>query len=139
AASITGRIEDAAGAGIGGATVRVRSPETGVTRVAATDDAGNYRVLLLSIGAQEVTAEKAGFRPAIRSGIHLLVVQEAVVNLRLEVGEFIQQMAVTGDAPLINTTTAPVSGMIGEREIKELPLNGRSFDYLITLNPGAIN
>src|SRR5205814_10385113 len=105
AASITGRIEDAAGAGIGGATVRVRSPETGVTRVAATDDAGNYRVLLLSIGAQEVTAEKAGFRPAIRTGIHLLVGQEAVVNLRLEVGEFVQQMLVSGDAPLINATT----------------------------------
>ena len=139
AASITGRIEDAAGAGIGGATVRVRSPETGVTRVAASDEAGNYRVLLLSIGAQEVTAEKTGFRPAVRTGIRLLVGQEAVVNLRLEVGEFIQQMAVMEETPLINTTTAPVSGMIGEREIKELPLNGRSFDYLITLNPGTIN
>jgi hypothetical protein len=139
AASITGRIEDAAGEGIGGATVRVRSPETGVTRVAASDDAGNYRVLLLSIGAQEVTAEKTGFRPATRTGIHLLVGQEAVVNLRLEVGEFIQQVVVSGDSSLINTTTAPVSGMVGEREIKDLPLNGRSFDYLITLNPGAIN
>jgi hypothetical protein len=52
AASITGRIEDAAGAGIGGATVRVRSPETGVTRVATSDEAGNYRVLL-HIGARK--------------------------------------------------------------------------------------
>jgi hypothetical protein len=86
-----------------------------------------------------VTAEKAGFRPAARAGIRLLVGQEAVVNLRLEVGEFIQQMAVIEETPLINTTTAPVTGMIGEREIKELPLNGRSFDYLITLNPGTIN
>src|SRR5205085_4940152 len=128
-----------AGAGIAGATVRVRSPETGITRVAASDDAGNYRVLLLSIGAQEVTAEKAGFRPAVRTGIHLLVGQEAVVNLRLEVREFVKQMLVSGDDTLINTTTAPVSGMVGEREIKDLPLNGRSFDYLITLNPGAIN
>jgi len=65
--------------------------------------------------------------------------QEAVVNLRLEVGDLIQQVTVTADAPVVNTTTAPVSGVVGERQVKDLPLNGRSFDNLITLNPGTIN
>src|SRR4029077_8995425 len=90
-------------------------------------------------GPQEVKAEKKGFKAAVRMGINLEVGQEAVVNLRLEVGELIQQVTVTADAPVVNTTTAPVSGVVGEREVKDLPLNGRSFDNLITLNPGAVN
>ena len=65
--------------------------------------------------------------------------QEVAVKLRLEVGEVVQQVVVSEEAPIVNTTTASVSGMVGEREVKDLPLNGRSFDNLITLNPGAIN
>ena len=117
----------------------MKSQETGATRVVTTDDAGNYRVLSLPLGPQEVKAEKKGFKAVVRTGINLAVGQEAVVNLRLEVGEFVQQVAVTAEAPVVNVTTAPVSGMVGERQIKELPLNGRSFDNLITLNPGTIN
>ena len=139
AASISGRVEDASGGAVSGATVTARSLETGATRVAATDPAGNFRILALSVGRQEVKAEKAGFKAAIRTGINLSVGQEAVVNLQLEVGELLQQVTVSAEVPLVNTTTAPVSGLVGERQVKDLPLNGRSFDYLITLNPGAIN
>ena len=91
------------------------------------------------MGPQEVRAEKTGFKAAVRTGVNLAVGQEAVVNLRLEVGEFSQQITVSAEAPLVNTTTASVSGLVGERQVKDLPLNGRSFDNLITLNPGAIN
>jgi hypothetical protein len=139
AASISGRVEDASGARVGGATVTVKSLETGATRVVTTGESGNFRVLSLPLGRQEVKVEKTGFKTVVRTGISLEVGQEAVVNLRLEVGEFAQQMIVSGEAPLVNTTTAPVSGVVGEREVKDLPLNGRSFDNLITLNPGAIN
>ena len=62
-----------------------------------------------------------------------------MVNLRLEVGDFVQQITVSDQAPIVNTTTANVSGMVDEREVKDLPLNGRSFDNLISLNPGAVN
>ena len=62
-----------------------------------------------------------------------------MVNLQLEVGELAQQIVVAAEAPVVNTTTAAVSGMVNEREVKDLPLNGRSFDNLIALNPGAIN
>jgi hypothetical protein len=75
----------------------------------------------------------------VRTGINLELGQDAVVNLRLEVGDLVQPVTVSADAPVVNTTTAAVSGMVGERAVKDLPLNGRSIDNLITLNPGAIN
>ena len=69
----------------------------------------------------------------------LVVGQEAIVNLTLEVGAAAELVTVTDEAPLVNTTLSSTSGLINEVQIKELPLNGRSFDNLITLNPGAIN
>src|ERR1051326_3500767 len=138
-ASITGKVEDASNAPVHGATVTVKSLETGATRVVTTDDAGNYRVLSLSVGPHEVKAAKTGFKTAVRGRVNLVVGQDAVVNLRLEVGEIAQEVTVQGDVPIVNTTTSSVSGMVGEREVKELPLNGRSFDNLIALNPGALN
>jgi hypothetical protein len=138
-ASISGKVEDATGTPVSGATLTVLSLDTGVTRAATTDDGGNYRVLALPLGRQEVKAEKTGFKVAVRRGINLEVGREGIVNLRLEVGDFVQQVTVTEAVPLVNTTAAAVSGVVGEREVKDLPLNGRSFDNLIALNPGAIN
>src|SRR5580658_3306299 len=137
--AISGKVEDSSGAGIGGATVTVKSLETGATRVVTTDDAGDFKALSLPLGPQEVKAEKTGFRTQVRTGIKLEVGQEAVVNLQLHVGDFVQQVTVSEEVPVVNTTTAPVSGIVGERAVKDLPLNGRSFDNLITLNPGTIN
>ncbi|MBZ5697474.1 MAG: TonB-dependent receptor [Acidobacteriia bacterium] len=138
-AAIVGKVEDTSGGGVGGAKITVKNLETGATRVVTTDDAGSFRALSLPLGPQEVKAEKTGFKEIVRTGINLEVGQEAVVNLRLELGEFVQQIAITEEAPVVNVTTASVSGMVGEREIKDLPLNGRGFDNLITLNPGTIN
>src|SRR5712692_5080297 len=138
ASSIVGRVEDASGAGVGGAMITVKSLETRATRVVTTDDVGNFRVLSLPLGPQEVKAEKTGFKAVVRTGVNLEVGQEATVNLRLEVGEVIQQIIVSEEAPVVNTATTSVSGVVGEREVKDLPLNGRSFDNLIALNPGAI-
>jgi Carboxypeptidase regulatory-like domain len=138
-ASISGTVADASGAGVAGAMVTVKSLETGAIRTATTDSAGHYTILSLPLGPQEVKAEKTGFKSAVRTGVALVIGQEAVVNLQLEVGEFAQQVTVTAETPLVNTTAAQVSGVVGERQVKDLPLNGRSFDNLITLNPGAIN
>ena len=138
-ASISGRVEDPSGAGVGGAAITARSLETDATRTAVTDESGNFEILSLPVGALELKAEKQGFKAVVRTGINLGVGQEAVANLRLEVGDITQKVDVVAETPLVNTTTAPVSGIVGEREIKDLPLNGRSFDNLITLNPGAIN
>ncbi|MDP9053175.1 MAG: carboxypeptidase regulatory-like domain-containing protein [Acidobacteriota bacterium] len=138
-AAISGRVEDPAGAGVGAATVTVKSLETGALRTTATDSTGNFSVLSLPLGPQEVKAEKPGFKAAVRTGVVLQVGQNAVVNLRLEVGDLAQQVTVSEQVPIVNTTTSQLSGLVGEREVKDLPLNGRSFDNLITLNPGAIN
>jgi hypothetical protein len=138
-AAISGRVEDATGAAVGGATVTVKSLETSATRTATTDENGNYRIPSLVLGAQEVRSEKAGFKSAVRTGINLAVGQEAVVNLKLDVGQVAQEVTVSADTSLVDATTASVSGLVTEREIKELPLNGRSFDSLITLNAGSIN
>ncbi len=137
-ASLSGKIEDSSGAAITLVTVTITNLETGATRTVPTDETGNYQALSLPVGLYEVRAEKPGFSAAVRKGIDLVVGQAAVVNLRLEVGNVEQQVTVTAEAPLVNTTTAEVAGLVGERQVKELPLNGRSFDNLIALNAGAI-
>jgi len=137
-ASVSGRVEDSSGAALPGAAVTVTSLETGAGRTLRTDEAGTYRVLSLPVGRYEVKAEAAGFKSAVQTGVNLAVGEVAVVNLKLEVGAVQDEVTVTGEAPLVNTTTASVSGLVGEREVKDLPLNGRSFDNLITLNPGAV-
>ena len=138
-ASISGKIEDASGSPVGGAAVTITSLETGSLRVLSSNADGGFRAFPLPLGHQEVKVEKTGFKTVVRTGINLAVGQDAVINLRLEVGELSQQVTVMAEAPIVNTTTSVVSGIVGERQVKELPLNGRSFDNLITLNPGAIN
>ncbi|MEI9971922.1 MAG: carboxypeptidase regulatory-like domain-containing protein [Ignavibacteriota bacterium] len=138
-AAISGKVEDPSGAAIKASAVTVKNLETGATRTAVSDESGSFRTLSLPIGPYEVRAEKPGFRTEVRSGINLAVGQEAVVKLRLEVGDLAQVVNVTEATSVVNTTTSSVSGLVGEREVKDLPLNGRSFDDLMTLNPGVIN
>jgi hypothetical protein len=138
-AVISGRVEDATGGAIAGATVTATNLESGAQRAVTTDEKGDFNFLSLPPGPYQIKVKKAGFKAVVRSGVNLQVGQNAVVNFQPEVGEFIQQLTVTEDAAPVNTTTASVSGLVGERAVKDLPLNGRSFDNLITLNPGAIN
>src|SRR5580704_8833449 len=137
--SITGNVQDVSGAVVQEATITIKSQETGATRSVTTDDSGDYRIVSLPLGPQELKVEKQGFKTVVRTGVRLEVGQEAVVNFRLELGGLVQLMAISEQAPVVNVTTAAISGMVDERQIKELPLNGRSFDNLIALNPGTIN
>src|SRR5207245_2654273 len=137
--TISGVVQDSSGALIAGATVTVRNVDTGTARSVTSDEGGRYIVPVLPLGNYEVQAQQAGFQTEIRSGITLTVGREEVINLTLRVGQQTLSVTVTEAAPLVNTTTAEISGLVAEREVKELPLNGRSFDNLITLNPGAIN
>ncbi len=137
--SVSGRVDDTSGASISGAAVTVTDLETGATRTVHADDSGNYLVLSLPIGRYEIKAEKEGFKVAIQTGINLVVGQQAVVNLALEVGQVQQSVTVEAEAQVVNTTTAPITGLVSEVEVKDLPLNGRSYDALITLDTGAMN
>jgi Carboxypeptidase regulatory-like domain/TonB-dependent Receptor Plug Domain len=138
-ASITGRVEDPSGAAIGGATVTVTNTETGAARTVTADSEGNYRVLSLPVGGYEIKTSMPGFKTSVRSGISLVVGQQAVLTLTLEVGDVQQEVTVTAGVPVVNISPESISGLVGERQVKDLPLNGRSFDNLITLNPSAIN
>src|SRR5712692_527597 len=138
-AAISGRVEDPSGAAVAGATLTVTSEETAATRTMTTDDAGNYRFLAMPVGRYNIPAEKAGFKGEIQKGLNLAVGQQAVLNIQLSVGAVQEQVTVTGEAALVNTTTSSIAGLVGEQQVKELPLNGRSFDMLITLNPGTVN
>ena len=138
AAAISGKVLDPSGAVVAGAKVTVTSLDTGTSRTVTSNDSGDYTVLGLPLGPQEVTAESPGLHMTPTRAI-LVVGQEAVVNLMLTVGGDSIQLTVSDETPVVNTTTSSVSGVVGEREVKDLPLNGRSFDNLITLNPGAIN
>ena len=113
-AAIIGNVEDATGAAVSGATITVKSLESGATRVVITGDAGNFRVLSLPVGPQEVKAEKKGFQIA-RAQINLQVGQEAVVNLVLELAGPDLIMQVLGEGPIVNVTPASVSGIVDER------------------------
>ena len=92
----------------------VTNQETGAVRTTTTDASGNYEVLSLPVGRYDVKADKARFQNIGTEGIDLVVGQQAVVNLRLEVGEVQQTVTVTGEAPVVNTTTASISGLVGE-------------------------
>jgi hypothetical protein len=138
-ASIKGTVTDPSGAPVPSAVVKVKNLETEATRNSTTDDSGRYLALSLPVGEYELRVSKPGFQDAIRSGIHLVVGQEASVDLRLQVGVEISQVLVTADAPIVSTTTKDISGLVGEQAVNELPLNGRSFDLLLPLNPGIVN
>jgi hypothetical protein len=138
-AAISGKVVDASGGGIGGAAITVKSIETGATRTATTDNDGNYRVDSLPLGAMEVHAVKDGFREQVGRSVDLVVGQDASVNLQLAVGVKNDQIDVVEVIPTVNISTAPISGLVTEEQVKDLPLNGRSLDILITTNPGALN
>ncbi len=137
-AAISGRVSDPSGATVSGAAVMAKNVETGETRSTTTNDAGRYWVPSLAVGEYEVHVTKQGFQEAVREGIHLAVGQEAGVDITLKIGEVTQQFKVTEDAPVVSVTAAEPSGLVGEEQVKDLPLNGRSYDELMTLNPSVL-
>jgi hypothetical protein len=138
-ASLSGHIADQSGAAVADATVTAINPDTGVSRSVSSNASGRYQVLELPVGRYEVQASKSGFAEVTRKGILLAVGQDAVADLTLQVGEVKQQVTVTENVPVVNSSTQEISGLVGEQQVRDLPLNGRSFDLLLTLNPGIVN
>jgi hypothetical protein len=110
--------------------------ETGFNRTATSAEDGSYRLSALPVGGYEVRVELPGFRTEVRSGLTLTVSQEAVLNFALQPGAVDQTVVVTEDAPLVNTTSGALGGLVDERKVAELPLNGRNFIDLTLLQPG---
>ena len=138
-ATIVGVVRDTSGALVPGVSITAKHVDTGLTRAAVSTESGGYNVQFLPVGAYEITTNMPGFKQAARSGINLVVGQQAVIDLTLEVGAAAELVTVTEEAPLVNTTLSSTSGLITEQQVKDLPLNGRSFDQLLVLNVGVIN
>ena len=139
AASLSGTVTDQSGRVVAGAAVTAQNADTGAVRCTVSDAKGYYQFDSLPVGRYEIRSAKTGFTDEVRTGIQLVVGQSATVEMTLRAGASNQAVTVDGDAALVGVTTADISGLVGERQIKNLPLNGRSYDELLTLNPGVVN
>ena len=138
-AGLSGRVTDQTGAAVSGATITAINQDTGSSRTAITNQYGGYQLVELPIGRYELHAKKDGFAESIQSGIVLVVGEDATANVALKVGNVTEQVKVVANTPVVNATTQDISGLVGEKEIKALPLNGRSYDLLMDLNPAIVN
>lgn len=136
-AAILGVVRDASGAAVPDAKLTARNVETGQTRTTVSADDGSYRFSALPVGNYEVRAEHSGFQSAERSGLKLAVSQEAVVNISLQVGSVDQTVAVTAEAPQVNTTSDELGGLVNEEKVTDLPLNGRNYVDLTLMQTGV--
>ena len=138
-AAIEGTVRDNSGAIIPGAAITVIRTETNLQRSATSNSAGLFSVPDLPPGNYRIQVSHQGFQTRVMENVELVVGQQLVLNTALQVGEITQQITVTGEAALVDTSTSQVAGLVAERQVKDLPLNGRSFDNLISLNPAMVN
>ncbi|MSO21366.1 MAG: hypothetical protein EXQ56_13090 [Acidobacteria bacterium] len=135
--AISGTTRDASGAVTPGVAVKVASQSTGEVRTAATDNQGRYIIPNLRPGDYDVQASLTGFQTSTRKAVHVEIGGESRVDVEMQIGEVQQQVEVTGELPTVNTTNSEVSGLVEAEQVQSLPLNGRSFTDLLTLEPGV--
>jgi len=135
--TISGVVSDTTGAVLPGVEVTVTNVETTQSRLVITGDEGRYSTPQLLSGNYEVRAELAGFQAGVRQGIRLVVGQQAIVNFSLQVGSISEEVIVTGEAPLVNTTNSALASVIDQGQLADLPLNSRDLTQLSLLNPGV--
>lgn len=137
--SISGSVSDASGAVLPNASVLVRNQNTGTERRQLTDGSGRFFAPSMPVGTYSITVASAGFVPLERTGIELAVGEFITLPLALRAGGATEQVTVAAVTPAVNLSAEQTSGLVDERQVKQLPLNGRSYDQLLTLNPGAVN
>lgn len=135
-ATLEGKVTDASGGAIVGATVTATNASTQISRSAQTNELGDYRIALLPAGEYEVGAEQQGFQKAVRK-VRLTVAQVATLDFGLAVGELAQQITVEAGAGVQETTRTEISSVIVEQQIDMLPVNGRQFIDFALLAPGV--
>jgi hypothetical protein len=136
--NIRGTVTDPSGAVIVGAAVTAQQTETALSRNAITDRNGNYVLLELPVGHYRLQVAAKGFEEYVQDGITLNVNETASVSLRLAIGSEKQQVLVRADAALIEPTVTSMGKVVQQRELEDLPLNGRNFSQLGLLQPGVV-
>jgi hypothetical protein len=134
--SLVGRITDQSGAVVSGAAVRATNTLTNVTADTVTNDSGYYQFPLLPVGKYTVTVEKAGFRRSTSEELDLHAGTQPKIDMALQLGAVADSVTVTSDAPLINATSTELGTVIDDRKVTEMPLNGRNFAQLFSLQNG---
>jgi hypothetical protein len=136
-ATITGTTTDPTGGAVAGAKVEATNLATNTTQDTVTDSAGRYKLADLPVGTYNISASTAGFKTVVHSGITVGVGSALVVDFALPVGQITQTVNVEGDVSRVETTTSEVSTLVAPQEMRDLPLNGRNFEQLLTLAPGV--
>jgi hypothetical protein len=135
--TIAGTVTDPSGAVVAGAKVTVTNVDRGSTFTTQTSESGEYVASPLMVGHYTVTVEHSGFKKAVSQPVPLDVQQRAVVNIKLQLGQATQIVEVTGAAPLLETQTSELGQVVGQRQVENLPLNGRNFAQLALLTAGT--
>src|SRR5229473_6039409 len=135
---ILGTVRDQSGAALPAATVTVTDAQRGITRTVTTDDSGEYVVPNLTPGIYMVRAESHGFKTVERPNIQVEVATDLAVDLSLPPGDVKEIVVVSEEVPLLNTTSSTLGGTLSNKEINDLPLNGRNYENLLQLRPGVV-
>ncbi|HUJ50605.1 MAG TPA: TonB-dependent receptor [Bryobacteraceae bacterium] len=135
-AQLSGELTDPSGRVVANQTITVRNPESGQTRSAETSSDGQYEVLDLAPGRYEISAAAPGFAP-LHVPLELNVNQQAIVNLHFQLAQQRQEANVTGTPEVIEPTRTELSQVVAEREIENLPINGRQFLDFVLLTPNV--
>src|SRR6185436_4155330 len=135
-ATITGQITDSSGAAVSGADVTVTNMSTRDERKAKSGDDGYYSLTSIPPGIYDISVKVQGFKEYLNKSVELLVNDRKTINIQLEAGQISEQVTVTADAPIVQTSPT-VGDVIENRKVVEIPLNNRSFLQLVTLVPGV--
>ena len=138
-AAIQGTVRDSTGAVLPGVAITATNTETNLRRTAISNEAGLFAIQDLPPGKYRAQVELPGFQTRVIENIELVIGQEFVLNTSLQVAGGAESVTVASEAQLVETSTAQVAGLVEERQVRDLPLNGRSFDNLISLNPVMVN
>lgn len=136
--SLRGTISDPSGAAIPNATVTLANPATGASRSAVTDADGAYTFLEILPGTYTLTVEATGFDKYVHAGLVLRVALPATLDVSMKVGSVNQEIAVSGEAPLLNTTDASLGQTMVSQQIENLPLEDRNVPGLLSIQPGVV-
>ena len=137
-ATISGTVRDETGGVLPGVDVVIRNLDTGLSRSAVTDANGYFAVPGLAPGRYEARASLPGFTTAVQAGIVLEVAQQAALNVVLKLGTTAETITVAGESPLVDVRSSALSAVVDGKTIEELPLNGRNYIMLATLQPGIV-
>jgi len=138
AGRILGSISDQTGAAVVGAQVTITDVQHGTSRSLVTTQTGDYVAPDLPAGSYKVRAEAKGFKTIERVNIELEVGKDARIDLVLSPGLVSETLVIEEDAPLVDATSATLGGTLSNKEINDLPLNGRNYENLLQLRPGVM-